>query len=1254
MPIQYEISGQAIGGYGQTQNFSYTAPTRAGAEQMRDSFERQYAGWKITSDIKQVGEGVAEPEPPSATDRALDAKAAQSRQNIEQVNPDPRYRGINPQTGTPWGGFGTYKTTDFVQDTSTGHYVTRDSPEGQRIIEAQINPQPEPPQNTYQQNVVQTLRQQGKDVQTDANGVITASWYGSGNQRQQEVINLNPGYYGEEVRYRGPASGQYYEGFGSYLSPYKVMDTGQGNYGVYKPIDEVTQKDLNTNFGYGQVNRNEISVQNQEPFQKVSEATLFTIGGKNDTRTDGLLSGASPNGNNSLVVQGGTQETSATEGFIFGDTGGSGLKGVFWDFPVSVVKGAGKLIYAPNYFPEAKPKIDIGQDKTFKTDSLISDKDIQNLGIVAGFYLAPSAIAKIGYAGFTALSGYEFVKNPTGGSAGSFAGMATIPLLFKIPKFSFSVLEVKAEPTALDSPPIEGSGGKLPSPEPISIPEVKPIPEPKPIPESIKPWNHPRPEFLSNIKQAEILDVAPKGLKLAPTAKPIRTAPGIDFFAPDKTLPTPKGAEFKGVDLVQAPEPEPLIRKGNVVYTELGIQKGNVLEVAPETPKTKKILQFNYGSTSFPLSNAPITPENIISINSYSLFGKGYTPIQYSNVNIEPGFLYNTPLSELKALEGKTSITTHTTQGAGLKYDSILTNPIYESPENVGAFRKEIGQGNFFMTPDKNGNILAVGGPISVGETGSSEVKTKFSFFEPKREIFIFRNTLISPTPKGILEQGIIKTIQFQTGEPGIYVPGENQFGMSTERQVTASVGTKDNPIFQVEKNEQGELFDKYTYYNLKKPLPDFLGGKPEGKVLLSKIIESPEAFVKESKPSIPEIKNPELKTIFQELKGKQDIAITGGLARKIATGTGDIRDLDIITLKNQGKELATNIAAKHPEKFEVIQHEKFPEIYRLKSRSSGKVIADFDPLKLAEEGLIKGENEFLDVNGFKVVKPEVLLRSKAIQIEEGKLTSDEKQYKNIAQLTGKKGIVEDLKDKTTNAPSFIQKGWDLLTSEDVPIKFKEAKLKQIGEGTFEKEAEKNNVIDLSEYSKSYGKTRHESISKSLRPVSLFSFDSKNYESIPEFSYQKSEYSSFKDFSRQSSSRRSSSGYSNFPETFSPSRGSSKGSSQGKSPSLSYPELFSPSSPRKSSGGSPSQGSSSPGSSPSPSKSPSTSPSRGSSKGSSYYPKIISPPRPSHSPFIRSDDNFAPKMNEKKSQKYGYFSKEFDFFDFSKSARRKK
>jgi len=460
-------------------------------------------------------------------------------------------------------------------------------------------------------------------------------------------------------------------------------------------------------------------------------------------------------------------------------------------------------------------------------------------------------------------------------------------------------------------------------------------------------------------------------------------------------------------------------------------------------------------------------------------FSPSGIPFEETGFRLVEGTTIPTALKDLKTFEGTTQPTIHTTLSPALDYGVVLKPG---EPGSVGPGRNAIGQYNFYQSLPKNDVPVAYGGYIGIGDAYSAGVKTEFALLNPSKKVFIFRDTLISKTPEEVINDGIFQTVQFQTKTPGTYLPAENLFGRSTERQAATSVGTEDVPIFQIEKNVGAPLEGKFTYYNQKQKLPDWLGSGTKGDLLLKDLIKNPENYVINPKDAKIEIANPKFKKVIDTLEG-ENIAFTGGLARNIATGKGNVRDLDIVTLNNEGKVLAEKVATKYPDEFEVLQHEKFPEIFRLKDKETGKVIVDFDPLSLAEEGLIKGDSSFYEVGGRKVVKPEILLKSKALQIQKGKVKDDGKQFGNIEQLTGESNIKGQLANKQTTTNPTVKKVFDFFTSKNIKLDLYEGKMTNIqGDALFSEP--KKGMIDLGEYSESYGRTDYITPSKVFKEFS--------------------------------------------------------------------------------------------------------------------------------------------------------------------------
>jgi len=95
-------------------------------------------------------------------------------------------------------------------------------------------------------------------------------------------------------------------------------------------------------------------------------------------------------------------------------TTGQVTSGLIVETGESLIKGAGKTFYAPNYYPESKPIINIGQSKYFSTGGapLYSDPDVQNVALAVA--LPQSKFLTTGFFSYqTGKSGVEFVKEPS-------------------------------------------------------------------------------------------------------------------------------------------------------------------------------------------------------------------------------------------------------------------------------------------------------------------------------------------------------------------------------------------------------------------------------------------------------------------------------------------------------------------------------------------------------------------------------------------------------------------------------------------------------------------------------------------------------------------------------------------------------------------------------------------------------------------------------------------------------------------------
>jgi len=195
---------------------------------------------------------------------------------------------------------------------------------------------------------------------------------------------------------------------------------------------------------------------------------------------------------------------------------------------------------------------------------------------------------------------------------------------------------------------------------------------------------------------------------------------------------------------------------------------------------------------------------------------------------------------------------------------------------------------------------------------------------------------------------------------------------------------------------------------------------------LLKSMLNKPEAYTKPITTKTPTIASEVLSDI-KSANPEVTPVLTGGTARNVVTGVGRIRDIDIVT--NTGKAMAEKTAAKYPAKYEVVTHPTYPEIYRLKDLKTGKVVADFGPYKVAEEGLINPKTDIKTVGEYKVVSPEVMLKSKATQILKEKATTT-KQAENIQQLTGKTTIKGEKVIVSSAGPSKYPGGTDIIVGK--------------------------------------------------------------------------------------------------------------------------------------------------------------------------------------------------------------------------------
>lgn len=221
-----------------------------------------------------------------------------------------------------------------------------------------------------------------------------------------------------------------------------------------------------------------------------------------------------------------------------------------------------------------------------------------------------------------------------------------------------------------------------------------------------------------------------------------------------------------------------------------------------------------------------------------SVKGVAVKPIQQLNIRLNPrGVLYGktgiklvegmtipTPKAKLIKIENQIIDTVHMTLSPKLKVGSKLSPP--EDISSVGGFRRSIEQFNFYQSIPSEGRPVLYGGYAGIGK-GISSGGFKLAIKNPTPQAFIFRGQAISQTPLSVKSLSVKEIVKYQTTRPGTYIPGENIVGASIEGQVATSVGKRGAPLFEIAANPAGQLYNRFTYYNIKKTTPSFIQGKP-------------------------------------------------------------------------------------------------------------------------------------------------------------------------------------------------------------------------------------------------------------------------------------------------------------------------------------------------------------------------------------------------------------------------------------------
>lgn len=170
------------------------------------------------------------------------------------------------------------------------------------------------------------------------------------------------------------------------------------------------------------------------------------------------------------------------------------------------------------------------------------------------------------------------------------------------------------------------------------------------------------------------------------------------------------------------------------------------------------------------------------------------------------------------------------------------------------------------------------------------------------------------------------------------------------------------------------------------------------------------------STPKIPKTSQIE-KEILKVVKKRGD-AVTGSFAQETLLKKQFARrhkDIDIVTTNQQGLKKAIEKKLRGRVRFSTLNIKdkrtgKSIRVIRVIDKRTNKVVADIDPLKLAEEGFIK-KFGLTSHKGLKIVRPEARLASKVQQL--GKITRKtgkkkiKKIKKDIELATGKKGQLD-------------------------------------------------------------------------------------------------------------------------------------------------------------------------------------------------------------------------------------------------------
>ena len=207
-------------------------------------------------------------------------------------------------------------------------------------------------------------------------------------------------------------------------------------------------------------------------------------------------------------------------------------------------------------------------------------------------------------------------------------------------------------------------------------------------------------------------------------------------------------------------------------------------------------------------------------------------------------------------------------------------------------------------------------------------------------------------------------------------------------------------------KTKEGELID----LGLIPPKGDLPGLKPDPtKFILGGGIPFKEI------PTLP--RTSKLQSKILDLAREEPVIVTGSFAQQtLLRKSRGFADIDIVTKDVPGfaKKLKAKLGDEVTAKTVTITDSplgKF-KIVRITERKTGNIIADIDPLKFAEEGILKGPGP-IDINfpirtveGVRLAPLEARLAAKLKQLERRKITS--KVIEDITLLTGGKVKVRE------------------------------------------------------------------------------------------------------------------------------------------------------------------------------------------------------------------------------------------------------